>query len=288
MCVSLKGNFAVVQKLAGLSFAMNTVEKYWNSNLLKLKQKFPVSWENLRKTMPENRHKKQIENKNEFDDENWNENIEYSETICKEKETRYFSWQRIKAPRPGRFSVLLKKCQDSDSLEYGLNNTALRRFTLRKWKSDCHLNESVDELQVQLFSLCPSEPKTVTFCEHNIILKSALKQKKNFETGRKTKSVRFSVYALLLSAASENAVEELKQLIQKYPEYINRPSSSGDTVLHRAVSCGHLECVHLLVEHGANMLNQNFQGQTPLSLAWKYDYNDCLNYMLKASGKFES
>lgn len=98
--------------------------------------------------------------------------------------------------------------------------------------------------------------------------------------------VTFSKYALLLAAASENSVEELKALLDKDPSYINKPSSSGQTPLHKAASKGHLESVELLIERGAEVNFADKQGRTPMYLAWEKDHRDCFKIMLMSARNF--
>jgi len=95
--------------------------------------------------------------------------------------------------------------------------------------------------------------------------------------------VTFSKYALLLAAASENSVEELKALLDKDPSYVNKPSSSGQTPLHKAALKGHLESVQLLVERGADVNFADKQGRTPMFIAWENGHRECFREMLLSS-----
>lgn len=92
--------------------------------------------------------------------------------------------------------------------------------------------------------------------------------------------VTFSKYALLLAAASENSVEELKILLDKDPSYLNKPSSSGQTPLHKAALKGNLESVELLVERGADVSFADKRGRTPMFLAWEKGHRECFEVML--------
>lgn len=92
--------------------------------------------------------------------------------------------------------------------------------------------------------------------------------------------VTFSMYALILSAASQNSVSELQDLLDKKPSYINKPSSSGETALHKAAAKGSLDCVELLVQRGANVNLVDKQGRTPLLAAWESGHFECHKYML--------
>ena len=92
--------------------------------------------------------------------------------------------------------------------------------------------------------------------------------------------VTFSMYALILTAASQNSVSELQDLLDKKPWYINKPSSSGETALHKAAAKGSLDCVKLLVQRGANANLVDKQGKTPLLMAWENGHFECHKYML--------
>ena len=98
----------------------------------------------------------------------------------------------------------------------------------------------------------------------------------------KPKRVTFSLYALILSAASQNLVSELAYLLDMEPSYINKPSSSGETALHKAANKGHLDCIKLLVQRGANVNLPDKQGITPLFTAWEKEHLECHKYMLSS------
>ena len=105
----------------------------------------------------------------------------------------------------------------------------------------------------------------------------------SIEVGRATKRVHFSTYTLLLESASENSVKELRTLLDKYPSYVNKPSSSGATALHKAAVQGHLECVRLLLDRGADPNLLDKQGRTPMLLAWKNQHTASFKLMLKTA-----
>ena len=258
--------------------------KGWSTNLLRLGRKFPASWENLRQTICKERSGQRTltkENEKDFGDGS----LEYEKASDETRnESRRNSRQRWTKLRPVKISTILKKYRkNADSLEYNLDNE-VNNFQLGRWNSDFALNRNFDKLALSPNLLeYKTDMSDVHAYGHSMTLKPALKQRKDSDCVRNAKRVRFSIYALLLSAASENAVEELKEMIQAYPSHVNRRSLSGDTALHRAANRGHLDCVKLLVEHGANVQIENTRGQTPLSLAWKHDYDECLNFMLKAS-----
>ncbi|XP_020906516.1 cortactin-binding protein 2 [Exaiptasia diaphana] len=131
---------------------------------------------------------------------------------------------------------------------------------------------------------------------HSFTLKPALRRETSFggsnsdaESDSATSSpqlgkrVTFSKYALLLAAAADNSVDELRALLDKDPSYINKPSSSGQTPLHKAALNGHEDCVKLLIERGADVNFADKQGRTPMFLAWEKEHKECFKLMLLAS-----
>lgn len=113
-----------------------------------------------------------------------------------------------------------------------------------------------------------------------IPVKSCLRQEQQGTPSPNSRHVTFSMYALILSAASQNTVAELKELLDKKPSYINKPSSSGETALHKAAAKGNLECVQLLIQRGANVNFADKQGRTPLFIAWENGHFECHKLML--------
>lgn len=120
-----------------------------------------------------------------------------------------------------------------------------------------------------------------TRTESLIPVKSSLRRRdKDSAPSPNCRRVTFSMYALILSAASQNSVSELQKLLDKDPSYINKPSSSGETALHKAAAKGGLDCVKLLVQRGANVNLVDKQGRTPLLIAWESGYFECHKHML--------
>ena len=96
--------------------------------------------------------------------------------------------------------------------------------------------------------------------------------------------VSFSKYTLLLQAASDNAESELRTLLDRHPTYVNKPSSSGATALHKAAVNGSTECVELLLERGADPNMTDRRGRTAMFLAWYYEHDKCMKLMMKYVG----
>ena len=122
-----------------------------------------------------------------------------------------------------------------------------------------------------------------TWREEIIPVKSCLRPKQNRSPQMQNcKRVTFSSYALILSAAVQNNMSELKELLDEKPSYINKPSSSGETALHKAAAKGNLECIRLLVQRGGNVNVLDKQGRTPLFVAWESGHFDCHKHMLQS------
>jgi ankyrin repeat protein len=52
--------------------------------------------------------------------------------------------------------------------------------------------------------------------------------------------------------------------------YINKPADGGVTALHMAALNGHLDCMHLLIDLGANVSAVTFPYGTTANLIGKY------------------
>eukprot|EP01104_Vermistella_antarctica_P017598 TRINITY_DN6250_c0_g1_i1.p1 TRINITY_DN6250_c0_g1~~TRINITY_DN6250_c0_g1_i1.p1 ORF type:complete len:485 (+),score=150.80 TRINITY_DN6250_c0_g1_i1:334-1788(+) len=78
----------------------------------------------------------------------------------------------------------------------------------------------------------------------------------------------------LSSACVKGNVEGVKACIER-GDNVNHADDSGDTPLHKAVSQGSEDVVHLLVEAGANAKAKNKYGDSPLDVANKF-YKDKL------------
>ncbi|HUU20210.1 MAG TPA: ankyrin repeat domain-containing protein [Sedimentisphaerales bacterium] len=71
-------------------------------------------------------------------------------------------------------------------------------------------------------------------------------------------------------AAYEGDLKKVKEIIDRDPNQINVQESEGFTPLHLASSKGHIEIVEFLLNHGADIELEIFNGETPLMLAAQY------------------
>ncbi|XP_004073482.1 ankyrin repeat and SOCS box protein 12 [Oryzias latipes] len=90
----------------------------------------------------------------------------------------------------------------------------------------------------------------------------------------------------LSSAVSTDNVTLLSELLsqENYRRYINAPSGWGVPVtpLRTAAALGHLRCLELLLEHGAEVDVLDVKAQTPLFTAVSGKHLDCVVSLLKA------
>jgi len=68
-------------------------------------------------------------------------------------------------------------------------------------------------------------------------------------------------------AAYEGDLKKVKEIIDRDPDQINVQDAQGFTPLHLASGKGHIEIVEFLLNHGADIESEIFDGETPLMLA---------------------
>ncbi len=75
----------------------------------------------------------------------------------------------------------------------------------------------------------------------------------------------------LIEAAKHGDEEEVRAVLQRHPEFIDRRDEVGATALHHAAFAGHRNIAKLLVEHGADINAGDSQyGATPAGWAIEY------------------
>lgn len=67
--------------------------------------------------------------------------------------------------------------------------------------------------------------------------------------------------------------------------YIDAQDEDGKTPLHLASEQGHIACVEILVNHGADFFLVNYLGQLPLHAAIQNGHSQCVDILLKACTK---
>jgi len=71
-------------------------------------------------------------------------------------------------------------------------------------------------------------------------------------------------------AAYKGDLKKVKEIIDRDPNQINVQDAQGFTPLHLASGKGHIEIVEFLLNHGADIELEIFNGETPLMLAAQY------------------
>ena len=71
-------------------------------------------------------------------------------------------------------------------------------------------------------------------------------------------------------AAYEGDLKKVKEIIDRDPNEINVQDAQGFTPLHLASGKGHIEIVEFLLNHGADIELEIFNGDTPLLVAARY------------------
>lgn len=66
---------------------------------------------------------------------------------------------------------------------------------------------------------------------------------------------------------AQGDVSSVKAMLERHPEWAQRQTNRGKTPLHYAVSNGQIDCMNLLVEHGADLNARDHTGMTPLHAA---------------------
>ncbi|CAL1398285.1 unnamed protein product [Linum trigynum] len=89
----------------------------------------------------------------------------------------------------------------------------------------------------------------------------------------------------ILSAARSGDAEALTQALENFDGNIDEPLEDGDTALHLVCLYGHLSCVRVLLEKGANVEAKDEDGAIPLHDACAGGYTEIVQLLLNhASG----
>ncbi len=92
----------------------------------------------------------------------------------------------------------------------------------------------------------------------------------------------------LHDAAYKGDVARLRMLLDQ-GAYVSQedPEENNDTPLHTAAAAGQAECVHLLLERGADKDATNKRTETPLSQATSRGHSECVRALLDAGADME-
>lgn len=89
--------------------------------------------------------------------------------------------------------------------------------------------------------------------------------------------------SMLHWAVGSGDVEQVRQVLAESPGLINQQHSRGNLApLHEAVDDGHTEIVQVLIDAGADLNNQRFDGRTPLHMAVSRGSIDIVKALLAA------
>ncbi|KAM3231182.1 hypothetical protein ACQJBY_061378 [Aegilops geniculata] len=91
----------------------------------------------------------------------------------------------------------------------------------------------------------------------------------------------------LSDAAQNGDVNALRTALDNYGGSIDDPVEDGDTVLHLACLYGHLPCVQLLLERGANLECKDEEGAIPLHDACAGGFTEIVRYILSFAANAE-
>ncbi|XP_027175387.1 tankyrase-1 [Coffea eugenioides] len=91
----------------------------------------------------------------------------------------------------------------------------------------------------------------------------------------------------LATAAERGNVEDLRLALDNFIGSIDEPVEDGDTALHLTCLYGHLPCVQLLLERGANLEVKDEDGALPLHDACAGGYTDIVQLLLNSGNSPE-
>ena len=80
----------------------------------------------------------------------------------------------------------------------------------------------------------------------------------------------------IFKACKDGDIKTVKKYIKDKRDVNAKDQKSGLSLLHIACMFHHLELVELLLDNGANINSTNNNGSTPLHIACKYNFEDCI------------
>ncbi|XP_015868995.1 uncharacterized protein LOC107406602 isoform X2 [Ziziphus jujuba] len=92
----------------------------------------------------------------------------------------------------------------------------------------------------------------------------------------------------LASASELGDVHALRLALDNLEGSIDQPVEDGDTALHLACLYGHLSCVQLILERGANLEAQDEDGAIPLHDACAGGYTEIVQLLINSANSTES
>jgi ankyrin repeat protein len=84
----------------------------------------------------------------------------------------------------------------------------------------------------------------------------------------------------IFAAAKAGNLEAVKKFLAENPVLLNAKTKLGDTPLHWAASCGHVEVVRYLLSQLAHVDPKNITGTTPLHMACRMGYKEIVELLI--------
>ncbi|KAG5853713.1 hypothetical protein ANANG_G00029050 [Anguilla anguilla] len=94
------------------------------------------------------------------------------------------------------------------------------------------------------------------------------------------RSVHFPNDVVFQDCVRQGDLEQVGRFLRAGKVHLDTVYLSGMPALHEAVLSGNLECVKLLVKHGADVLQRDEDGWTPLHIACSDGYPRIARYLL--------
>ena len=103
----------------------------------------------------------------------------------------------------------------------------------------------------------------------------------------KQKGVSFSPETLAVSAVVENSAVELEDLLSNGSISVDQADAHGDTLLHKAALEGDVDCIRVLVKHGANVNIRNKDNWPPVHNALRQGNLSAMVYLIECGANME-
>ncbi|XP_075760313.1 protein phosphatase 1 regulatory subunit 27 [Pelodiscus sinensis] len=105
---------------------------------------------------------------------------------------------------------------------------------------------------------------------------------------RPARTVRFPNDIVFQDNIRQGDLEQVGRFIRARKVTLSTLYPSGMAALHEAVLTGNLDCVKLLVGHGANIHQRDENGWTPLHIACSDGYAEIARYLLSLGARLDA